>query len=288
MSNAFARKVSIALLALLSVWHTHAADGAHRMPLEITIAPFLPPQIFVQNYQPLRAYLEQRLGQPVVLLTAPDFRTFNQRLLRGELPFAIAVANSAQLAIAEAGYVPLLRPTTFTRPVVVVAKDSTINRIADLKNRHIATTDTMSTIAMQSAQMLREADIHPEDVRIKHLLNHSAAVNYVVSREVEAAIVSDRALLQMPDATRDAVRVVATWEPGAAPGVVYLAARDVPREQAAKVRQAILDFVQQTEEGRNLVARFGYGTLVPANADDLRFLAPYGTHLKALLTDDNP
>lgn len=286
MPNAFAAKLVAVLCVVSVVWHVQAADGTPRAPLEITIAPFLPPQVFVQNYQPLRAYLEQRLGQPVVLLSAPDFRTFNQRLLRRELPFAIAVVNSAQLAVAEANYVPLLRPATYSRPVVVVAKDSVIERIDDLKHRHVATTDTLSTVAMQLPQMLREADVQPDDVRVKHLPNHTAAVNYVISGEVDAAVVSDRALLQMPEATRDAVRVVATWEPGAMPGVVYLAARDVAPELAAKVQQAIQEFARDTEDGRNLMTRFGYGTLVPADANDLRPFAPYGARLKALLGDD--
>ena len=237
-----------------------------------------------KNYQPLRAYLELRLQEPVTLVTAPDYKTYNQRLQRHAYPFVIAVANSAYLACADYGYVPMLRPAIDTRPVLVVAKRSKLTSIKELRGATLTMADPLAIISMQGLQMLREAGLDPQrDVTIKHLPNHGAAVNFVISGEAAAAIVSDRALLQMPQATRDAVRVVQTWERGAAPGVIYLASPSMPRARVARMSQAILEFVRDTADGRDLMQRLGYGTLLPATVADLKPLAPYGALLKTAI-----
>jgi phosphonate transport system substrate-binding protein len=132
--------------------------------------------------------------------------------------------------------------------------------------------------------MLREAGLDPQrDVTIKYLSNHAAALNYVIAGEAAAAIVSDRALLQIPEASRNALRVVQTWEAGAAPGVVYLASPEVPRARAERLRQTIMEFVRDTAEGREMIRKLGYGDLIPATGDDLKPLAPYGALLKSAL-----
>ena len=273
-------------LGLLLLFWLAPCAFADKLParFELAITPILPVRTMIENYQPLRAYLELRLQEPVTLVTAPDYKTYNQHLQRHAYPFVIAVANSAYLACADYGYVPMLRPAIDTRPVLVVAKRSKLTSIKELHGATLTMGDPLAIISMQGMQMLREAGLDPQrDVTIKHLPNHSAAVNFVISGEATAAIVSDRALLQMPQATRDAVRVVQTWEHGAAPGVVYLASPSVPRARVEKLSRAILEFVRDTADGRDLMQRLGYGTLLPATVADLKPLAPYGALLKTAI-----
>ncbi len=270
---------------LLLFWLAPCAfAGKSPTRFELAITPILPVRTMIENYQPLRAYLELRLQEPVTFVTAPDYKTYNQRLQRHAYPFMIAVANSAYLACTDYGYVPMLRPAINTRPALVVAKRSRVTNIKELRGATLTMADPLAIISMQGLQMLREAGLDPQrDVIIKYLPNHGAAVNFVISGEAAAAIVSDRALLQMPQATQDAVRVVQTWERGAAPGVVYLASPSVPRERVARMSQAILEFVRNTEDGRDLMKHMGYGTLIPVTAQDLKPLAPYGALLKTAI-----
>jgi phosphonate transport system substrate-binding protein len=255
--------------------------------IEFGVTPFLPARMLVQNYQPMRHYLEEHLHEPVVFVTAPDFKSYFERVARHEYPFIMTVAHSAYLAHVESGYVPMLRPRVPTRPALVVVKDNGLVRLAELRGKTIALPDALGVIAMQARQMLREAGLDPaRDVSLRYLPTHSAAVNYVSSGEVAAAIVSDRALQQMPAATRNAVRVVETWEPGALPGVVYLASPRLAPERVAQVREAILAFAHDTGDGRDLMTRLGYGDLVPATADDLKPIAPYAAMLNEALSGE--
>ncbi len=277
------RKILFAFCAALLLAPCARAQ-ASKVQYELAITPFLPVRTMMQNYQPMRAYLEAHLQEPVTLVTAPDYKTYNERIRQREYPFVITVANSAYLAHVEHGYVPMLRPTILTRPVLVVAAQSDLKSLKDMRGATLALPDPLAVVAMQGVQMLREAGLHPErDLSIKHTANHAAAVNHVISGEALAAIVSDRTLLQMPKMTRQAVRVLQTWDAGAAPGVMYLAGPQVPRARVERLQQAILQFVRDTQEGQALMKNLGYGGLTPASAEDLKPLAPYGAQLKAAL-----
>jgi phosphonate transport system substrate-binding protein len=253
--------------------------------IEIAITPFLSVRTMVQNYEPMRVYLEKRLKRPVLFITAPDYKTFHERTRDRQYSYVITVANAAYLAQTESGYIPLLRPAIDTKPTLVVAKGDALSRIADLRGKAIALPERLAVVSMQAPAMLRDAGLDPErDVVLKHLPNHGAAVNHVLAGEVAAAIVSDRALAQMPAATKDAVRIVETWHKGAVPGIVYMSSAKVPRAEAERFLRAVLDFVDSAE-GRALMAQLGYGTLLPMKADELKSLAPYGAALKAALTE---
>lgn len=261
-----------------------ASEPRSDTTLELGVAPVLPARTIVQNYQPMRVYLEQTLKRPVLFVTASSYKNFHERTQRHEYPVIITIASAAYLAATESGYVPMLRPAINTRPVLVVTKDSPMARVQDLRGKTIALPDPLAVISMQAVQILREAEVDPDkDIGLQHLPNHSAAVNHVLTGEVAAAIVSDRTLQQMPPATQQGVRVIKRWEKAAAPGVVYLASPALPHQQVEQMTRTILTFVQETPEGRALMKNWGYGGLVPATMQDLLPLAPYGERFRQVL-----
>ncbi len=255
---------------------------------ELAFTPYLPVRTLVQNYQPMRVFLEQRLQEPVSLVTASDYKSFLRGLRHHPYDFIATPANSAYMAYAEFGYVPMLRPINTTRPSLVVPLGSTIKSIKDLHGAVITLPDPLAMISMQALPMLREAGLDPHtDLTLRHMPNHSAAVNFVLSGEANAAIIADRLLAQMPDATRNALRIVQTWDPGAAPGIVYLANPALAPRRAEKLRNAILEFVRDTERGREMMYKMGYAGLVIAKEEELAIFAPYGALLKKAL-EANP
>lgn len=260
-----------------------AAGGGY----EIAFTPFLPVRTLVQNYQPMLKYLERELSEAVTFVSAPDYRTDNARIGAHEYSFIITVANSAYLAHADHGYVPMLRPTIPTRPTLVVRKDSPVTSIKGLPPQaKVAMSDPLAIVSMQGMLMLREAGLSPAtEVSVAHYANHLTAVNVVISGEAAAAVVSDRALHQMPAAVRNQVRQVVSWNKGAAPGVVYLASPEVPTARRERLTQAVVKFTQ-TPEGRALMEQWGYGGLVPMTAREFKPLEPYGARLRAALRAD--
>ena len=253
--------------------------------LQIAVAPFLPAHLIVKNYQPMREYLELKLKHPVSFITAPDYKTFYERTQRHDYDVIITVAHAAYLAQAEAGYVPMLRPVKLTQPVLIVSTKSNFKHPLDLKGKVITMPDPLAIISMQGIEMLHEAGLNPDtDVSVKHLPNHSAAVNYVIAGEVAAAIVSNRALLQMSNAAQKKVHIIHQSSKWAAPGVFYLANPALPHEQIALLAQTIQQFVKDTPQGVEFISKLGYGSLIPVTAQDLQPLAGYGAMFKTVLT----
>jgi phosphonate transport system substrate-binding protein len=277
-----------ATLCGLSVPVVAAEPASPAAGLEIGIAPFLPARTLAQNYQPLRDFLEQRLREPVLIVTAPDYRIFHERIRNHEYPLLITVANSAYLAHTESGYRPLLQPLVPTRPVLVVRRSSKLKELRDLKGQTLALPNPLAIIAMQADDWLRSAGLQPgRDLQIQHHATHSAAVNHVASGSVAAAIVSDRALQQMAAGVREVVHVVQTPEQYAAPGVVYLAGPKLSPERADRLQTLIVEF-SQSPAGQSLMKEWGYQALVTVTTNQLAPLAPYGQQLRSALSKAEP
>ena len=63
--------------------------------LRIGVAPHSSARVILQMYQPLRDFLAERLGQPVEIVTAPDFTEFARRALAGNYDVAITTGHQA-------------------------------------------------------------------------------------------------------------------------------------------------------------------------------------------------
>lgn len=268
---------------LMNAFATSAAE--QKSGIEIGISPFLAVKTLVQNYAPLRDYLQIRLNEPVTIVSAPDYKTYSRCIQKREFPVIIAAANASYLAWAESAYVPLLRPLVYTRPVLVVAKDQPFKQVSELRGKTVAMPDALAVVSMQGLQMLREAGLEPErDVTVKNMQNHSVAVNFVIAGEAAAAIVSDSAVMQMPLSIRKNITIAYTWKKGAMPGIVYLGSPDMPRERLEQLSKAIYEFARDTPEGIKLMKNMGYGGLIPVAPEELRALAPYAALLKQAIS----
>lgn len=276
-------RILAAALLMTSLYSACAEE--RKAGIEIGIAPFLPVKTLVQNYAPLCNFLQSRLNVPVTIVSAPDYKTYYKFVQNRDYQIIITTASSAYLAWADHAYVPLLQPLNFTHPAVVVLSTRELRQLSDLRGKVVAMSDATAIVSMQGLQMLQEAGLEPErSVKIINMQNHSAAVNHVITGEVDAAIVSDRAIAQMPASIREQIKLAYVWEKGAAPGIVYMGSPDMPLKRLEQINKAIIEFARDTPEGVKLLNDMGYGGLKPIGAEELRLLEPYGAMLKKALT----
>jgi phosphonate transport system substrate-binding protein len=273
----------IAVLLALNFSAVHAAE--QRASLEIGIAPYLPIKVLVKNYAPLRDYLQARLHMPVTLVSAANYKTFYIGIQNHNYPVIITTANSAYLAWSESSYIPLLQPRIPTRPVLVIDKNRQLADLNDLRGKTVATTDRLGIVAMQGVEMLHHSGLNAgTDFTMQYMQNQSAAANLVLSREATAAIVSDRSLLQMHSSISSRIKIVRTWDEGAAPGVIYMGSPKLPRAEIDQIKNAIQEFAQNSAVGILLMKKMGYGGLTEINEENLKLLAPYGKLLRQELS----
>jgi phosphonate transport system substrate-binding protein len=275
--------LALAIVALLS---PPPAAGADKPTLEIGLVPNVSARTLLAAYQPMRAFLEQRLGQPVQLFTAPDFKTFYQRTARAEYDVVVTPAHFARLAQTEAGYVPL---TTYRRnlsALLVVAQDSPIKNISDLRGKSVAIVDPLAIVTMRGLQWFREQGLQPNvDFAVHISAPHNTAVRAVMHGDMDAAIIGSGPYRIMPSELRTGTRILAIL--GSVPNATFLASPKLPAGAAERIRAALLAFAEQSPEGRKFIADYGYEGMLPVSPEALGAMDGYAAEVKKRLETTN-
>ena len=130
----------------------HAADSS---TVEIAVIPYLPTRALLGYYEPLRAHLQAKWKRPVLIVTAPGFRTFAERTARRQYPFIVTALHYARLAEVEAGYQPLLAPRDPLQGLLVVRRDGRVHHVDELKGKRIVTVNRTTLISIMAESFLR-------------------------------------------------------------------------------------------------------------------------------------
>mgnify|MGYP000098867940 FL=1 len=264
------------LLLLLACQVARAADE-----LTLAIEPFLSARALVGAFQPLCNHLGDKTGKKVVAITAANYDQYAQRLLNQEFDIAIIGPHTALLAAQKANYLPLLKGEGFLKALMIVDKNSTYQRPADLKGQTIALPDHLTMTSMLGAEFFRPADAAPIDVRFRYNDFHNTAALMMLRGEAAAAVVADSALLPMSMEIRENIRIIA--ESKQVPQMVMLVHSRVPTEMRDKLHDAMYEYIKITAPQKNFLARVGFSAAKPLTEQDSRQLAPYVEELKRRL-----
>jgi len=261
--------------ALLSASAVRAAESV----LEVGVFPYLSTQAILTTYQPVRSHLETALKRPVQLSTAQDFSAFVARTQRGDYDLVITAPHFARLAQREAGYVPLAQYTRELRGIVVVAANSPVKSITELRGQSIATPSRLAIVSMMGLRLLAIGGLRPgRDFSLQVASSHTSAVLSVKNGENAAALTEAGTLQQMPVELARSVRVLATT--GRVQNAVYLAHARLGRAERERLQTELLRFAKDTEAGRAFLKSSGFGGLRAVTEKDLHVLDSYMDELK--------
>jgi phosphonate transport system substrate-binding protein len=143
--------------------------------------------------EPLRIYLERRLGIPVELAVGADYAATGEALRFGRLDIAYLGPVTYILRSRSAKLEPFARPShavvgpTFTA-VVIVPADSRAESLADLKGAEVAFGDPASTSGtwVPRYQLLRAGLVSGRDYTLRVLGSHDAVALAVANHRVAA------------------------------------------------------------------------------------------------------
>lgn len=143
--------------------------------------------------EPLRAYLEKRLGLPVELVVGSNYAATGEALRFGRLDIAYLGPVTYILRSRKSHLEPFARPSheidgpTF-RAVVIVPADSPAKTLADLKGGEVAFGDPASTSGtwVPRYQLLESGLVSGRDYTLRVLGAHDAVAFAVASHKVAA------------------------------------------------------------------------------------------------------
>ena len=171
------------------------ATGPTSRPAKLTIG-LLPgesaPTVMRLN-EPLRVYLEKRLGIPVELVVGANYAATGEALRFGRLDIAYLGPVTYILQSRRAKLEPFARPShavvgpTF-QAVIIVPADSKAKTLADLKGQEIAFGDPASTSGtwVPRYQLLAAGLVSGRDYQLRVLGAHDAVALAVANKKVGA------------------------------------------------------------------------------------------------------
>lgn len=141
-----------------------------------------------QEYEPLRAALEDALETEIEFFPVDDYAGAAIALKRGNLELALAGPSEYIVITARTNAVPIIgvtRPTYYS--VIAVPADSDIQTLTDLKGKSIAMSDIGSTSGhLGPTKLLMDAGLDPQtDITIR-MLGDEGSAEALKRGEVEA------------------------------------------------------------------------------------------------------
>ncbi|HBG92595.1 MAG: hypothetical protein A2X54_03645 [Nitrospirae bacterium GWF2_44_13] len=136
--------------------------------IKLGVLPTQPEQTLREMYTPLAQFIAKETGSKVTLVIPKDFDTYAKQAIAGDFDIGFANPNVyIDIKKAVSQVEPLAAVTGKLKGVFIVAKESPIKSIKDLKGKKISFVDTGSA-AGYVAQMLelKKAGIEKKDITI--------------------------------------------------------------------------------------------------------------------------
>jgi len=258
-----------------------ARPATAQRPLEIGILPYMPTAALIAGHQPLRRHFEETFKRPVVLSTATDFHTFQHRVLSGDFDFTIIGPGPGWQAHIDRKHQVVAVSQRMVRIYILVAKDSPIQSVAELRGKTLATIDPLTVSAQTNMLTLREHKLQPgADVQLRHEKTPFNAAQAVVLGEVAAAGFPNVAYPNLPAEIRDKLRIL--HESDGMPGILFMVrpAADIPKPE--DFQTALFRFTE-TEAGRGYVKEFNHDALLKPDLKALRVLDRFVPETRRLM-----
>lgn len=263
------RSLNAALYAVVLAF----APAALAQGFSFAIVPQQPATELARNWQPLLKYLSEKSGRQLVFQTAKDIPTFEARVASGAYDF-IYVSPYTYTAVSRRAGGPYRafakERGVQLKGIVVVRRDSGVNRLTDLRGKTLA----FPTSGAVGASLIPRAQLAAQGIEIKpiYVSSHNSVYLAVARGIYPAGGGVERTLAAQPEEVRSALRVLWTT-PGYTPHP-FAAHRRVPRAAIDAVRRAMLA-MQDDAAGKAILARLnfkGFESATDAQYNDHRAL----------------
>lgn len=232
----------------------------------------------LEKFEPMRAYLEKKLGRPVKVFTATDYTGVIEAMRQDRVDIAwfgpLSYILAEQEAEAEAFAVGVRQDGKSTyHSLFVVPTGSPIRSIQDLQGKSVAFVDPASTSGglVPRYMVYQATGKTPEEFfsRVTYAGSHDAAELAVKNGTVDAAADNDityERMLKEGLISKESNRVLVKSEP--LPGSPLVYRSDLDEDTKAKIRDTILN-------AHNDIQVTGYGELLryeEATPDDYQII----------------
>jgi phosphonate transport system substrate-binding protein len=223
-------------------------------------------------WKPIVDDLSKRTGLTFNLVTTLKIQDFEKAIVRGEFDFAYINPYHVIQAHDTQGYIPLVADAMPLRGIIVVRKDSPIQKPEELNGKVVA---FPSPNALGASMLVRsELDqIHHLTITPLYVTTHSSVYLHVAKDLAAAGGGVEKTLQEQDESIRSQLRVIYTTRP--CPSHPVAAHPRVSKEVREKVRKALLA-MNESSEGKELLLKIPAKQLIPVNYADYEAMRSWG------------
>lgn len=240
----------------------------------IGVAPHTSSRVILEMYQPLRRHLETALGEPVQIITAPDFTEFARRALAQEYDLAITTGHQARLFQADAAYLPLLTYKSDFKAVVISTKSSVFREPKDLRGTSVVGLSATSLVTLWGQHWMKNGG---SDIPVRYVSAADSVAQLVLNGDASVGFISLTNFQNLPLDVQAGLRIVAE-SPSMVGRVYLLNSGDAARQKS--VDAALLSFAD-SEAGKDYFAKNKLGGYRKLSTRDLEVMDPYAAEVRA-------
>lgn len=250
---------------------------AEEQALRIGIAPHTSARVIVEQYQPVRRAVEQALGRPVEIVTAPDFTAFARRALDQDYDVAVTTGHQAQLLRKDAGYLPLLTYKADFRAVVVTAAKGPYRTAESLAGTTVLGLSPSSLVTLWGQRWL--ADRTTPDIQIRYVSAADSVAQLILAGDASAGFMSLANLAKLSPEVQAQLATIAESPPMAGRAYMLNGKRAALLEP---LRKALLAF-GATNEGKTYFDSNQLGGYRPVTDAELEAMEPMAEEVRRVL-----
>lgn len=235
------------------------------------IHPLHNPETMYDVYQPLIDYLNAHLGDGVriKLEASRSYADFERKLYSRQFEFALPNSMQIGKSTEEFGYHAFAKMDDDSKfcGIILVRRDGGIRTVADLKGKSVsypAPTALAATMLPQVFLKENGLDLHRDINNIYVGSQESSILSVYLGKVAAAATWPPPWIKFQHDFPDKAAQLEVKWSTRGLPHNGFVARDDMPPALVDRVR-ALLVHMQDSEEGRALLARVPVDRFVPAD-----------------------
>lgn len=246
-------------------------DRASRTPpLRVAVAAMISPKETFTLYRQILAYLGRKLDKDLEFVQRKTYGEIDELLQKSQIDLAFICSGPYVSGREKFGFAPLavpeVRGSHFYHSYLIVNKESSFQRLEDLRGRTFAFTDPDSnTGRLVPTYWLDQIQEKPETFfsRIVYTYSHDNSIMAVARNLVDGAAVDSLIwdfYQEKTPAFTAKTRIIRKSEPYGIPPLV--ASRDLPTPMKQRLRE-ILFTMHQDPEGKKILAELMIDRFIP-------------------------
>ncbi|MBO1924649.1 phosphate/phosphite/phosphonate ABC transporter substrate-binding protein [Thiomicrorhabdus sp. 6S3-12] len=223
--------------------------------ISFAVFPYANPSYIAKVHQPIKRYFEQALKEPVYLISAKDFKSYNQGILQQKYDIIMGAPHMGRLAELASGYYWLGFTANSSYAVITTREENAGKQLKDFKGQQIIMPPKSAIVNYLSRQALQNAGLTPgKDITVIETNSHHNAMLAVINKIQPLGAFGKPAWEDFNPKGKESLRLLFKSE--LIPGFAVMVNPKLGQERIRRLREAFLNF-PNTEAGKTYFANTG-------------------------------